>query len=100
MRVFLKVREEGGGRDAEVGLETTAYKSPEAGCRCQCQFQKIFNSPSALYVSDFDSGLHLVEGGGVWRDAENTSTPVIPKWRRHGSSAKSIVVLDAVLPLP
>jgi len=31
VRVFLKVREEGGGR--EVGLETTAYKSPEAGCR-------------------------------------------------------------------
>ena len=33
VRVFRKVREEGGGRD-EAGRETTAYKSPEAGCRC------------------------------------------------------------------
>jgi len=32
VRVFRKVREEGGGRD-EAGRETTAYKSPEAGCR-------------------------------------------------------------------
>jgi len=34
VRVFRKVREEGGGREEEeFGLETTAYKSPEAGCR-------------------------------------------------------------------
>ena len=96
--MHLNVREEGGGHDVEAGRDTTAYKSPEAGCRCQCQFQKIFNSPSALYVSDFDSGLHLVEGGGVWGDAENASTSA--KRRSYGSSGKMYYGLGRGAALP
>ena len=96
VRVFLKVREEGGGREEEAGLETTAYKSPEAGCRCQWQFQKIFNLEIAFH--QLSRGSHLVEGGGVWGDAENASTSA--KRRSYGSSGKMYYGLGRGAALP
>ena len=79
MRVFRKVREDGGGRD-EGGLETTAYKSPDAGWRCEKNGEnKYTNTQIHKYTK-----LNLVEGRRVWGDAENTSTS--SKWRGDRSS--------------
>ena len=67
VRVFRKVREEGGGREEEeFGLETTAYKSPEAGCRCvNGSFRKYSTCKSVfLHVTDTNRKVQVAPGEG------------------------------------